>query len=175
MKLITAISLLSLLSRSTAEAEGYWVSELKELLFDACIWPFVFLSTNLLTPIITQNRVATFPTCLQLDETCNLDNYSAAYSVSATTEGITAIYTDPFLNAIGFTNIADASNPSPEGFTSLPGKPTTVAVKDDKYAVVAIVTEATGGQISIIDLTSKEIMREIVLDGEPTCKIFHYH
>lgn len=136
---------------------------------------FVFLSTNLFKPITlyqTQNRVATFPTCLQLDETCNLDNYTAAYSVSATTEGITAIYTDPFLNAIGFTNIEDPSNPSPEGYVALPGKPTAVVVKDDNYAVVVIATEATGGQLSVINLASKEIVREIDLGGEPTCKIF---
>ena len=85
------------------------------------------------------------------------------------------MYADPFLNSLGFTDITDASNPSPDGILSLPGKPTVVAVKDDKYATVAVVTNGTdvGGKMVVVDLMKKEIVKEIDLVGEPDCKFFH--
>eukprot|EP00985_Skeletonema_marinoi_P020236 scaffold11938_cov206-Skeletonema_marinoi.AAC.1 len=141
MKLLKAISLLTLSSRlDVATADGlYW------------------------------NRISTFPTCLQLDDTCNLNNYTAAFTVSTTTDGNTAIYADQFLHSLGFTDISDASNPSPAGTMSLPGKPTVVAVKDDKYVIVAVVTKdaASEGKMVVVNLATKEIMKEVDLTGEP--------
>ena len=111
---------------------------------------------------------------MQLDETCNLDNYTAATTVSTTTDGNTAVYSDPFLQTLGFTDITTPSDPSPEGTMSLPGKPTVVAVKDNKYAVVAVVAKdtASSGKMVVVDLTTKEVVKEVDLTGEPDCKLF---
>lgn len=58
---------------------------------------------------------------------------------------------------------------------SLPGKPTVVAVKDDKYAIVVVVTKdaASEGKMVVVNLATKEIMKEVDLTGEPDCKLFH--
>lgn len=54
----------------------------------------------------------------------------------------------------------------------LPGKPTVVAVKDDKYAIVAVATKdaVSEGKMVVVDLATKEIMKEVDLTGEPDCK-----
>ena len=58
---------------------------------------------------------------------------------------------------------------------SLPGKPTVVAVKDDKYVIVAFVTKdaASEGKMVVVNLATKEIMKEVDLTGEPDCKLFY--
>lgn len=47
----------------------------------------------------------------------------------------------------------------------LPGKPTVVAVKDDKYAIVAVATKdaASEGKMVVVNLATKEIMKEVGL------------
>lgn len=54
----------------------------------------------------------------------------------------------------------------------LPGKPTVVAVKDEKYAIVAVVAKDTvsEGKMIVVDLATKEIMKEVDLTGAPDCK-----
>ena len=55
---------------------------------------------------------------------------------------------------------------------SLPGKPTVVAVKDEKYALVAVAAKdtASGGKLIVVDVVSKGIVKEVDLTGEPDCK-----
>ena len=49
-----------------------------------------------------------------------------------------------------------------------------MAVKDDKYATVAVVTNGTdvGGKMVVVDLMTKNIVKEVDLVGEPDCKLF---
>ena len=57
---------------------------------------------------------------------------------------------------------------------SLPGKPTVVAVKDEKYALVAVAAKDTAseGKLIVVDVVSKGIVKEVDLTGEPDCKCF---
>lgn len=84
------------------------------------------------------------------------------------------MYSDPFLQTLGFTDITTPSDPSPAGTMPLPGKPTVVAVKDNKYAVVAVAAKdtASSGKMVVVDLMTKEVVKEVDLTGEPDCKLF---
>ena len=90
-----------------------------------------------------------------------------------TTDGNTALYTNPYLHDVGFLDITDTSNPLPLGYTITPGIPVVVAVKDAKYAAVAVEyshNSTTVGEMIVLDLSTREIVREIELDGQPDCK-----
>ncbi|UJS22993.1 hypothetical protein [Thiothrix winogradskyi] len=57
------------------------------------------------------NRVASFPVCLQLDADCNVADTTAAEIVTASTDGMTLIYSDSPSKSIGFVDITDPTKP----------------------------------------------------------------
>lgn len=79
--------------------------------------------------------MSTFPVCLQLDDTCNVDNVTVAESVVVTDDGNTAIYTDFGAKVIGMVDISDASNPAPLGTVDLPGEPASIAIRGDHVLI----------------------------------------
>ena len=116
------------------------------------------------------NRVASFPVCLQLDATCNVDDETAAEIVAASDDGMTLIYTDSPSEKLGFVDITDAAEPVAAGTLDLPGEPTSVAVKGD-YALVAINTSTdfvnVSGSLLVVNIASQTIVRTIDLGGQP--------
>ncbi len=111
-------------------------------------------------------RIATFPVFLNTD----IDNETVAEIVSATRDGKTLIYTDSALAAIGFVDIRNPYNPQPAGIVELEGEPTSVAVHK-RYAITAVVTDDTftapEGQLEIVDIYTREVVRRIDLGGQP--------
>ncbi|MEZ5537398.1 MAG: esterase-like activity of phytase family protein [Thiolinea sp.] len=115
-------------------------------------------------------RIASFPVCMQLDATCNDDTETAAEIVAASADGMQLIYTDSPNDAVGFVDITDPAAPVAGGVVKLDGEPTSVAVKGD-YALVAVNTSAdyinTGGELLVMDVAGKNIIRSIDLGGQP--------
>ena len=115
-------------------------------------------------------RVATFPVCAQIDANCDTDTETAAEIVSVSSDNNKLIYTDSPQNMVGFININDAENPMPAGTLSLPGEPTSAAVRGD-YALVAVNRSQdfinVAGSLEIIDVDSKAIVRSIDIGGQP--------
>lgn len=90
-----------------------------------------------------------------------------------TTDGMTAIYTDSSLEALGFVDIKEPSAPSALGTFSLPGEPTSVAVKGD-YALACVNTSpdyvSPSGVLVVVDISdpaNPSEVRQIDLGGQP--------
>lgn len=111
-------------------------------------------------------RIATFP----IFENTSIENETVAEIVAATADGKTLIYTDSELEALGFVDITDPANPVAGGIVELAGEPTSVTVKGN-YALACINTSEdfinTSGRLVIVDITTREIVREIELGGQP--------
>jgi hypothetical protein len=116
------------------------------------------------------NRLASFPICLQLDETCNVDTETVSEIIYASEDGMTLVYTDGTTKTIGFIDITDAANPMPAGTLGVGGEPTSTAVIRN-YAVVCVNTSPDfvnpSGVFHVVDMDSKEIVRTMDLGGQP--------
>ena len=115
-------------------------------------------------------RIATFPVCKQLDDTCNTDEETVAEIVDVTTDGTLLIYTDSPMDAIGFVDISNSANPTKNGTLDVGGEPTSVAVAGS-YALVGVNTSESftdpSGLLAIVDIANKSVIRTIELGGQP--------
>jgi Esterase-like activity of phytase len=113
-------------------------------------------------------RIATFPVFLNTD--INVETVSEI--VAASEDGRVLIYTDSATGNVGFVNIDDPHNPLPAGVVPVGGSPTSVSVAG-KYALVAVNTSPSfanpSGNLKVIDMVTREILRTIELDGQPDC------
>jgi hypothetical protein len=117
------------------------------------------------------NRISTFFPCSQIIANCNTSQASNAEIVAASVDGGLLIYTDGEYGKIGFVNIADPANPLPAGLVDVaPGEPTSVAVRGN-YVLAAVNTSPDfvnpSGHLAVIDITSRTIVRNITLPGQP--------
>ena len=115
-------------------------------------------------------RIASYLVCEQLDPTCNTDTETAAEIVAKSSDGMTLIYTDSPLEALGFVDITDPANPAGLGTLDLAGEPTSVTVKDE-YALVGINTSTdfinVDGQLDVVDIATQTLVTSIALGGQP--------
>ncbi|MCP5298500.1 MAG: esterase-like activity of phytase family protein [Chromatiaceae bacterium] len=116
--------------------------------------------------------------------------------VDATPDGNTLVYTDAASGLIGFVDITDPADPQPDGGILVGGEPTSVAVHgryalaavntstvdevtctdpgddgvfgtgDDESEDIGFITQWTG-KLVVIDVTTRSIVREIELGGQP--------
>ena len=111
-------------------------------------------------------RVATFP----VFENTSVDTDTVAEIVAAARDGTLLVYTDGENGAIGLVDITDPTAPAAEGNVMVGGEPTSVAVFGD-YALAAVNTSpsftAPSGELAIIDLATRRIVRTLVLPGQP--------
>lgn len=116
------------------------------------------------------NRIASFLVCSQIDDSCDTDTETAAEIVAASVDGMTLIYSDSPAEQVGFVNIADPANPIADGVLGVGGEPTSVAVKG-AYVLAGVNTSQdfvnVSGFINVIDIDSRESIREISLNGQP--------
>jgi hypothetical protein len=116
------------------------------------------------------NRVAFFPSCLQLAVDCDTDTETLAEIVSVTEDGNTLIYTDSATGAVGFVDIADPANPQPLGFFQTDAEPTSVDVAG-RFALVAVDDSESfvdpSGRLLVIDIATRSLVRVIELGGQP--------
>lgn len=116
------------------------------------------------------NRIAVFPVCSQIDANCNDDTETAAEIVAANDDGTVLIYTDSPQEQIGFVDINDPESPSAMGVLTLPGEPTSVAIKGN-YALVGVNRSAdfvnTAGTLEVVNIATQSIVASIDLGGQP--------
>lgn len=97
-------------------------------------------------------------------------NDTSAEIIASTSNGMTLIYSDSPLGAIGMIDISDEKNPQPLGNIMLDGEPTSVSVKNG-LAYVGVNTSKSyikpSGKLLTIDLISKKVLREVNLGGQP--------
>jgi hypothetical protein len=108
-------------------------------------------------------RVATFP--VFLNET--IETQTVASSIAADTSGRWVVYTDAVQGKLGFVDIADPAKPLPAGTLDLGGSPVTVAAAGP-FALVAVATSDAQGELLIVRISTRAIVRTIPLSGPPT-------
>lgn len=116
------------------------------------------------------NRIATLPSCMQINATCNTNDLTAAEIVAASTDGMTLVYTDSPKNQIGFVDIANPNLPKAIGVLAMGSEPTSIAVKGSN-ALVAVNTSAdyvnVSGKLVVVDIATKTEIHSINLGGQP--------
>ena len=82
------------------------------------------------------NRVATFPVCLQYDDTCNTDVATRAEDLSLSPSGQWAAYRDERdVKSIGFVNITDLEAPRAAGLLILEDHTDIIGLKSVAFYV----------------------------------------
>ncbi|MEM8957781.1 MAG: esterase-like activity of phytase family protein [Pseudomonadota bacterium] len=116
------------------------------------------------------NRIAAFPVVTNMAEGEDTSRETSPEIIAATADGMTLVYTDSPLEALGRVDISDPANPAPLGNIALPGEPTSVAVIG-KTAYVAINTSESytepSGQFLAIDVASGDTLASCDLPGQP--------
>ncbi|MEL7488020.1 MAG: hypothetical protein AAGJ87_12485 [Pseudomonadota bacterium] len=111
-------------------------------------------------------RVASFP----VFENTDVDEETVAEIIAAARNGRTLVYTDGEFGGVGFVDIRRPDEPEADGFIALEGEPTSVAVAGP-FAVVSLNTSEdlinTSGELVVIRLTNRRIVRTIPLSGQP--------
>lgn len=111
-------------------------------------------------------RIASFPAF----ENYDITTPSVAEIVAASTNGKILMYTDSENESLGFVDIKNPAQPKPLGVVDVGGEPTSVAV-NRQYALVGVNTSVDfvnpSGILSIINIHNQQVVREIVLGGQP--------
>jgi len=116
------------------------------------------------------NRIASFATPDNMAEGEDRGRETSAEIIAASEDGMTLVYTDSPLGAIGLVDISDAGAPKPLGTVAMGGEPTSVTVIGAK-ALVAVNTSAdyinTSGRLAVVDLATKTELASCDLGGQP--------
>lgn len=116
------------------------------------------------------NRIASFPVVTNMAEGEDTARETSPEIIDVTADGMTLVYTDSPLGALGMVDITDPANPAPKGNIALEGEPTSVAVIGT-IALVGINTSESytepSGKMLAIDTADGSIIASCDLAGQP--------
>jgi hypothetical protein len=116
------------------------------------------------------NRIASFPVTANLPEGADPATETAPEIVAATPDGMTLVYTDSPLEALGFVGIGDPAAPEALGALALDGEPTSVAVAGG-VALVGINTSESyvspSGHLLAVNVADRAEVDRCDLPGQP--------
>ncbi|MEL6889098.1 MAG: alkaline phosphatase, partial [Pseudomonadota bacterium] len=116
------------------------------------------------------NRIASFPVVTNMAEGEDTSRETSPEIIDVTADGMTLVYTDSPLEALGRIDITDPANPKPLGNIALDGEPTSVVVPA-AHAIVGVNTSASytepSGYIASIDVASGTEANRCDLGGQP--------
>lgn len=116
------------------------------------------------------NRIATFPVATNLPAGVDAATPTSSEIIAAAEDGMTLVYSDSPLGAVGFIDITDAKAPKAAGIVKIEGEPTSVIVAGNKV-LAGVNTSKTkqepSGNLTVIDLASKAIEASCDLGGQP--------
>jgi alkaline phosphatase len=116
------------------------------------------------------NRIASFPVAANLPSDKDQTTETSSEIIAASEDGMTLVYSDSPMGAIGFVDISDPKMPKANGVVMVDGEPTSVTVKGDKAFLAVNTSEDyvnTSGQLLTIDMKSHEIEARCDLGGQP--------
>lgn len=116
------------------------------------------------------NRIASFPVAANIPADKDPKSVSSAEIIAASEDGMTLVYSDSPLGAIGFIDISDAKAPKASGVLAMEGEPTSVAVAGSKVLVAVNTSQSfvqPSGKLAIVDLASRQIDATCDLGGQP--------
>ena len=118
----------------------------------------------------TFNRIATFPVSQNLPADIDTSTPTSSEIITATEDGMTLVYSDSPLGAVGFIDIKDPKAPKAGGIVKIDGEPTSVVVVGDKV-VAAVNTSKSkaepSGNLTVIDIATKTLEASCDLGGQP--------
>ncbi|MEX0371046.1 MAG: esterase-like activity of phytase family protein [Tateyamaria sp.] len=116
------------------------------------------------------NRIASFPVVTNMAEGEDTSRETSPEIIDVTADGMTLVYTDSPLEALGLVDITDPANPQPGGNIALDGEPTSVAVIGST-AVVGINTSASftepSGKLMALAVPAGTELDACDLPGQP--------
>jgi len=116
------------------------------------------------------NRIASFATPLNMAAGEDTQRETSPEIIAATADGMTLVYTDSPLGALGFVDITDPAAPAPLGNMALDGEPTSVAVVGDTAFVGINTSEsfvAPSGNLTSVDVTARAVTGTCDIGGQP--------
>ncbi|OJG00209.1 esterase-like activity of phytase family protein [Pararhizobium antarcticum] len=116
------------------------------------------------------NRVASFAVAGNLPSDKDQKSVTSAEIITATPDGMTLIYSDSPLNAIGFIDITDAKAPKAGGIVAFDGEPTSVAAVGAKVLVGVNTSESfvkPSGVLATVDVASRKVDATCDIGGQP--------
>ena len=116
------------------------------------------------------NRIASFPVNTNLPAEADPLAETSAEIIAVTEDGMTLVYSDSPLGAVGFIDISEPEAPRALGTVSLDGEPTAVAVAGDTLLVGVNTSESftePSGHVSVVDGASRTIKASCELGGQP--------
>ncbi|CDZ62944.1 Alkaline phosphatase [Neorhizobium galegae bv. orientalis] len=116
------------------------------------------------------NRIASFPVAANLPADKDKLSPSSAEIVTASEDGMTLIYTDSPLGAIGFVDITDPKAPKALGALTFKGEPTSVASVGKKVLAAVNTGESKQkptGILAVVDIATKKVDLTCDLGGQP--------
>ncbi|NGO51924.1 esterase-like activity of phytase family protein [Allomesorhizobium camelthorni] len=116
------------------------------------------------------NRIATFAVADNLPADADRTRPTSSEIIAASEDGMTLVYSDSPLGAVGFIDITDPKAPKPAGMLKIEGEPTSVVVSGAKALAGVNTSESyanPSGNLAVIDLASKAIESTCDLGGQP--------
>jgi alkaline phosphatase len=116
------------------------------------------------------NRIASFAVADNLPADADKSKPTSSEIIAATEDGMTLVYSDSPLGAVGFIDIADPKAPKAGGIVKIDGEPTSVIVAGGKVLAAVNTSENKAnpsGNLTVIDLASKTIESTCDLGGQP--------
>ncbi|WYL56355.1 esterase-like activity of phytase family protein (plasmid) [Aminobacter sp. P9b] len=116
------------------------------------------------------NRVATFPVSQNLPADVDAATPTSSEIITATEDGMTLVYSDSPLGAVGFIDLTDPKAPKAAGIVKIDGEPTSVTVLGGKVLAGVNTSKSKqepSGNLTVIDLASKKIEASCDLGGQP--------
>jgi len=116
------------------------------------------------------NRVATFAVAENLPAGADKKTETSSEIIGASEDGMTLVYSDSPLGAVGFVDITDAKAPKAGGIVKIDGEPTSVVVAGGKVLAGVNTSESKAkpsGNLTVIDLATRTIEATCDLGGQP--------
>jgi len=116
------------------------------------------------------NRVSTFATPDNMADGEDRARATSAEIITATDDGMTLIYSDSPLGAIGMVDITDPAAPKALGNVDVGGEPTTTVVIGGMAFAGVNTSEsftAPSGKLVSIDIAAKSVVAECDIGGQP--------
>ena len=127
-------------------------------------------STALTAEAQSFDRIASFPVTANLPEGTEPATETSPEIIAATEDGMTLVYSDSPLGAVGIVDISDPRSPQPKGAVMLDGEPTAV-VTVGGMAFAGVNTSASytepSGHLAMIDLADLSLTQSCDLGGQP--------
>ncbi|TNJ47511.1 esterase-like activity of phytase family protein [Phaeobacter sp. B1627] len=135
-----------------------------------CLTSVLALTAGLAQAEKSFNRIASFSVINNMADGEDTNRESSPEIIDVTADGMTLVYTDSPLGALGMIDITDPANPQPKGNIALPGEPTSVAVIGS-IAYVGVNTSqsytAPSGRLMAFDTTTGVEVASCDIGGQP--------